>query len=88
MLQRSAVIELLGAKDLFAAHDGLLSDAAALRCIIDLPPDLDELYDTERELVEQFLASAKQQGACAPTSPATCPPAVVCLTQVAGPEET
>jgi adenine-specific DNA-methyltransferase len=50
------------ARELFEA-DGLLDDASKLRCVIDLPVDLDELADTERRAVDRFLKRAKEMGA-------------------------
>lgn len=50
------------AKEVFAA-DGLLDDPSKLRCVIDLPIDLDELNTDERSTVAQFLKRAKQMGA-------------------------
>jgi len=40
-----------------------LADATALRLVIDLPEDLDELLAGERKLVERFLAQARRAGA-------------------------
>jgi adenine-specific DNA-methyltransferase len=50
------------ARELFDA-DGLLDDASKLRCVIDLPVDLDELDNTERRAVDRFLKRAKEMGA-------------------------
>ena len=50
------------ARELFEA-DGLLDDASKLRCVIDLPVDLDELDGTERRAVDRFLKRAKEMGA-------------------------
>jgi methylase of polypeptide subunit release factors len=50
------------ARELFEA-DGLLDDASKLRCVIDLPVDLDELDNAERRAVDRFLKRAKQMGA-------------------------
>jgi adenine-specific DNA-methyltransferase len=50
------------ARELFEA-DGLLEDASKLRCVIDLPVDLDELDDAERRAVDGFLSRAKEMGA-------------------------
>jgi methylase of polypeptide subunit release factors len=50
------------AKELFQA-DGVLDNAAKLRCVIDLPVDLDELDGAERQAVDRFLKLAKQKGA-------------------------
>jgi hypothetical protein len=43
--------------------DGLLDDASKLRCVIDLPVDLDELDNAERRAVDRFLKRAKEMGA-------------------------
>lgn len=43
---------------------GLLEDSAHLRCVIDLPTDLDELEMTERRAVAKFLERAHAMGAC------------------------
>src|SRR5271165_2292428 len=50
------------ARELFAA-DGILDDASKLRCVIDLPVDLDDLDNTERRAVDKFLKRAKKMGA-------------------------
>lgn len=50
------------AREVFAA-EGLLHDASKLRCVIDLPVDLDELHTAERAAVETFLRRAKEMGA-------------------------
>lgn len=50
------------ARELFEA-DGLLDDASKLRCVIDLPVDLDELDNAERRAVDRFLKRAKEMGA-------------------------
>ena len=49
------------AREVFAA-DGVLDDASRLRCVIDLPVDLDELEEEERHAVEKFLRVAKSMG--------------------------
>lgn len=50
------------AQELFRA--GLvLADASALRRVVDLPVDLDELESPTRRVVDRFLAKAKQLGA-------------------------
>ncbi|WP_340133757.1 Eco57I restriction-modification methylase domain-containing protein [Pseudomonas sp. LF-5] len=41
---------------------GLLSDPARLRCVIDIPVDLDELDAVERRAVTKFLKTAKAMG--------------------------
>jgi len=50
------------AREVFAA-EGILEDASKLRCVIDLPIDLDELDDNERRAVDRFLKRAKEMGA-------------------------
>ena len=50
------------AKELIAAK-GVLRDAAKLRCVIDIPVDLDELDTAERRAVERFLKAARERGA-------------------------
>lgn len=42
---------------------GLLADPARLRCVIDLPTDLDELDTVERSAVNKFLKIARAMGA-------------------------
>lgn len=42
---------------------GLLANSAKLRCVIDLPTDLDELDTAERNAVTKFLKVAKAMGA-------------------------
>lgn len=43
--------------------EGLLTDAAKLRRVIDLPADLDELGTSERNAVKRFLKTARAMGA-------------------------
>jgi adenine-specific DNA-methyltransferase len=50
------------AKELIAAK-GILGDAAKLRCVIDIPVDLDELDALERNAVDRFLKIARERGA-------------------------
>lgn len=50
------------ARELFAAAESLV-DPSALRSVIDLPEDLDELALDERRAVEVFLKYAKSQAA-------------------------
>lgn len=50
------------AKELIAAGR-VLADASALRCVVDLPDDLDELSDLETIAVERFLEQARARGA-------------------------
>jgi hypothetical protein len=50
------------AREIFAAgHE--LSDLSALRRVIDLPEDLSELQDADREAVDKFLRYARSVGA-------------------------
>jgi hypothetical protein len=41
----------------------VLRDTSALRCVVDLPDELDELDESEREGVSRFLAAARARGA-------------------------
>jgi len=50
------------ARELYAAA-GELNDDGALRRVIDLPADLDQLPDHERSAVQRFLRVAKQRNA-------------------------
>jgi len=50
------------ARELFAAGDRL-AHAGALRAVVDIPADLDELERDELRPVERFLAAAKRLGA-------------------------
>jgi len=50
------------ARELFGAA-GMLAEAAALRVVIDLPAELDELSGPERALVGAFIARAARAGA-------------------------
>jgi hypothetical protein len=50
------------ARELFAAN-GRLSDVTNLKCVIDIPADLDTLEGFEREDVLQFLKVAMSAGA-------------------------
>ena len=50
------------ARELFAAGD-VLRDVHGLRCVIDLPVDLDVLTPAEQRAVQHFLAVAKTLGA-------------------------
>lgn len=50
------------ARELFAAA-GALTDAAGLRQVIDLPPDLDSFNQDERGRIDRFLRLAKSLGA-------------------------
>jgi adenine-specific DNA-methyltransferase len=50
------------AREVFAAR-GILDDATKLRCVIDLPVDLDGLDAPELRAVERFLKRAKEMGA-------------------------
>ncbi len=49
------------ARELFASQ-GALRDAKPLRCVIDLPVDLDEFEGDERKSVDRFIAAAKKRG--------------------------
>ncbi|MCY4194262.1 MAG: class I SAM-dependent methyltransferase, partial [bacterium] len=51
------------ARELFDSPDGVLSSSAGLRAVIDLPADLSELDDEERNQVERFLQVAERDGA-------------------------
>ncbi len=50
------------ARELFAAGT-VLSDDGHLRLVVDIPSELDELDNTDREKVSRFIGSAKQAGA-------------------------
>jgi adenine-specific DNA-methyltransferase len=50
------------ARELFAAST-VLDDIAHLRCVVDLPPDLDAFDGDERKMIDRFLRLAKRQGA-------------------------
>ena len=50
------------ARELFGAGSEL-SDPTALRCVVDLPADLDVFDQEERRLVEKFLRFAREHGA-------------------------
>jgi len=50
------------AKEVFAA-EGVLHDAMKLRCVIDIPVDLDELGTPDRRAVDRFLKIAREKGA-------------------------
>lgn len=50
------------ARDLLAAGENL-SDPGALRRVIDIPADLDELNEDDKRAVERFLRWARAQGA-------------------------
>lgn len=50
------------AREVFAA-DGILEDGSKLRCVIDLPVDLDELSPAQRRAVDRFLKRAGLMGA-------------------------
>ena len=50
------------AHELFRAGP-ILADAGVLRCVVDLPVDLDELAASERRAVNRFLVTAKSLGA-------------------------
>ena len=48
--------------ELFTA-DPALTAAEHLRCVVDLPADLDELDAATRKVVDRFLCRARAQGA-------------------------
>lgn len=50
------------AREVFDA-EGILDDASKLRCVIDLPVDLDELGAPQRRVVNRFLKLARERGA-------------------------
>ena len=50
------------AREVIAA-EGILRDAAKLRCVIDIPVDLDELESSERRAVDRFIKIAREKGA-------------------------
>jgi hypothetical protein len=50
------------AREIIAA-EGVLDDSTALRCVIDIPVELDSLTLEERKAVEAFLIRARQMGA-------------------------
>jgi hypothetical protein len=50
------------ARELFAAGESL-RDVAGLRCVIDIPSNLDEIPKPRRRIVEQFLVRASALGA-------------------------
>lgn len=50
------------AKEVFDA-DGFLGDASKLRCVIDLPIELDVFDVSERREIDRFLKIAKERGA-------------------------
>lgn len=50
------------ARELFCAGSEL-SDPATLRCVVDLPADLDVFDKDERKRIEKFLRFAREQGA-------------------------
>lgn len=50
------------ARELISAGK-VLNDASRLRCVIDLPEDLDEFKEEERRAIDRFLKLAKKRGA-------------------------
>lgn len=50
------------AKEVFAA-EGVLHDATKLRCVIDIPIDLEQLDSSERRAIDRFLKIARLKGA-------------------------
>ena len=72
------------AREVFDAHRGLLSASTKLRCVIDIPPDLDQLDTAERKAVDKFLKVARAMGEqrlCRTPSKGL----VVCRTTLCGP---
>ena len=53
--RRTLFPSITKARELFDTADGVLLNLGDLRAVIDLPEDLKELGDEERELVERFL---------------------------------
>ncbi len=51
------------AREPFDADDSVLSSLLSLRAVIDLPADLSELDEDDRELVNRFLRYAERDGA-------------------------
>lgn len=49
------------AREIIAAGR-VLADASSLRCVVDLPEDLDELCAKERRAVDIFLSAARRRG--------------------------
>jgi hypothetical protein len=49
------------AREVFDSH-GILEDASRLKCVIDIPIDLEMLDAAERRKVEYFLAVARKMG--------------------------
>lgn len=60
--QRFLYPSITRARELFDAGS-YLKDCSALRSVIDLPSDLDELDSDERDLINRFLAAAEREGA-------------------------
>jgi hypothetical protein len=50
------------ARELIAAGR-VLTDASALRCVVDLPDDLDKLIQEEKSAIDDFLKKARARGA-------------------------
>ena len=61
--KRTLFPSITRARELFDAADGVLSNFGGLRAVIDLPADLSELDDEDRDLVERFLRLAENKGA-------------------------
>lgn len=60
--ERYKLKSITKARELIAAGR-VLTDTSSLRCVVDLPDDLDELMAEERVGVERFLARARARGA-------------------------
>lgn len=50
------------ARELFDAQN-VLHEVAHLRCVVDLPPDLDLFDQDDRKVIDKFLRAAKRSGA-------------------------
>lgn len=61
--QRTLFPSVTKARELFDADDSVLSSLLSLRAVIDLPADLSELDEDDRELVNRFLRYAERNGA-------------------------
>lgn len=60
--ERFKVPSITKAKELIAAGR-VLADASALRCVVDLPDDLDSLDLEEKRAIDRFLVAARERGA-------------------------
>lgn len=61
--RRTLFPSITKARELFDTADGVLLNLGDLRAVIDLPEDLNELDDEDRDLVERFLRLARTNGA-------------------------